>query len=385
MGGVKRMRNSTGMANTATGRARAARSSSPFSRIGVVAVTGLVLACASAVYGNVFSSGAYPSVGGFEDRFSAAPVPSTNLSAASHVVAKTQGRPQVALASLAPATASMQDITAVAPAEPAQEPSRAGLSREEFAARFAPRSVSVAPAPVAEAAPQVAAAPQPAARQQVAALVPLPSARPSEASAQVAARGSDKGPSLREIAQANRQASIAANNAPSKAASIFEKLFGKSEPLGAVLAFASPDGGVMSDGRDAPQNTGRYDRFTAVYDISARKVYLPDGTQLEAHSGLGPRMDDPRYVHERMRGATPPHLYDLSMREALFHGVEAIRLNPVGGAGAIHGRTGLLAHTYMLGPRGDSNGCVSFKDYQAFLRAFKNQQIKRLAVVASLD
>ncbi|MCK7473451.1 MAG: DUF2778 domain-containing protein [Rhodopseudomonas palustris] len=60
-------------------------------------------------------------------------------------------------------------------------------------------------------------------------------------------------------------------------------------------------------------------------------------------------------------------------------------LNPVGGAGAIHGRTGLLAHTYMLGPRGDSNGCVSFKDYQAFLRAFKNQQIKRLAVVASLD
>ncbi len=360
MGGVKRMRNSTGMANTATGRARAARPSSPFSRIGVVAVTGLVLACASAVYSNVFSSGAYPSVGGFEDRFSAAPVPTTNLSAASHVVAKTQGRPHVALASLAPATAPMQDITAVAPAEPAQEPSRAGLSREEFAARFAPRSVSVAPAPVPEAAPQVAAA-------------------------QVAARGSDKGPSLREIAQANRQASIAANNAPSKAASIFEKLFGKSEPLGAVLAFASPDGGVLSDGRDAPQNTGRYDRFTAVYDISARKVYLPDGTQLEAHSGLGPRMDDPRYVHERMRGATPPHLYDLSMREALFHGVEAIRLNPVGGAGAIHGRTGLLAHTYMLGPRGDSNGCVSFKDYQAFLRAFKNQQIKRLAVVASLD
>ena len=384
MGGVKRMRNSTGMANTATGRARASRPSSPFSRIGVVAVTGLVLACASAVYSNVFSGGAYPSVGAFEDRFSAA-----------HAVVKAQGRPHVALASLAPATAPMQDIVAVAPAEAVSEPARAGLSREDFAARFAPRSVSVAPAPVPEsapqvaaqqvAAPQIAAAPAPA-RQQVAALVPLPSARPGDAPApQVAARGSDKGPSLREIAQANRQASIAANNAPSKAASIFEKLFGKSEPLGAVLAFASPDGGVMSDGRDAPQNTGRYDRFTAVYDISARKVYLPDGTQLEAHSGLGARMDDPRYVHERMRGATPPHLYDLSMREALFHGVEAIRLNPVGGSGAIHGRTGLLAHTYMLGPRGDSNGCVSFKDYQAFLRAFKNQQIKRLAVVASLD
>ncbi|MCK7473453.1 MAG: hypothetical protein MZV49_07885 [Rhodopseudomonas palustris] len=57
----------------------------------MVAVTGLVLACAGAVYGNVFGSGAYPGVGGFEDRFSAAPVPTTNLSAASHVVAKTRG------------------------------------------------------------------------------------------------------------------------------------------------------------------------------------------------------------------------------------------------------------------------------------------------------
>jgi hypothetical protein len=38
----------------------------------------------------------------------------------------------------------------------------------------------------------------------------------------------------------------------------------------------------------------------------------------------------------------------------------------------------------MLGPKGDSNGCVSFKDYEAFLRAFRNGEIKRLAVVTSL-
>jgi hypothetical protein len=38
----------------------------------------------------------------------------------------------------------------------------------------------------------------------------------------------------------------------------------------------------------------------------------------------------------------------------------------------------------MLGPRGDSNGCVSFRDYNAFLKAFRNGEIKRLAVVASL-
>jgi hypothetical protein len=38
----------------------------------------------------------------------------------------------------------------------------------------------------------------------------------------------------------------------------------------------------------------------------------------------------------------------------------------------------------MLGPNGDSNGCVSFKDYDAFLRAFREGQVKRLAVVAKL-
>ena len=56
-----------------------------------------------------------------------------------------------------------------------------------------------------------------------------------------------------------------------------------------------------------------YDRWTAVYDISAHSVYLPDGTRLEAHSGLGNRLDDPRYVDEHDRGATPPHLYDLTL------------------------------------------------------------------------
>jgi len=48
------------------------------------------------------------------------------------------------------------------------------------------------------------------------------------------------------------------------------------------------------------------------------------------------------------------------------------------------GRTGLLAHTYMLGPKGDSNGCVSFRDYSAFLHAYLGQKIKRLAVVTHL-
>ena len=84
-----------------------------------------------------------------------------------------------------------------------------------------------------------------------------------------------------------------------------------------------------------------------------------------------------------MRGPTPPHLYELEPREASFHGVQALRLNPVG-EGGLYGRAGLLAHSYMLGRNGESNGCVSFKDYDAFLRAYLNGQIKRLAVVARL-
>jgi hypothetical protein len=75
-------------------------------------------------------------------------------------------------------------------------------------------------------------------------------------------------------------------------------------------------------------------------------------------------------------------LYELTAREELFHGVQALRLTPVGGGG-IFGRDGLLAHPYMLGPNGDSNGCVSFKNYEAFLQAFENGAVKRLVVVAS--
>ena len=156
------------------------------------------------------------------------------------------------------------------------------------------------------------------------------------------------------------------------------------------MAYASADVGSTSSLGQSQNNAlggslPRYDRTTAVYDISAHMVYMPDGTKLEAHSGLGSRLDDPRYVRERMYGPTPPHLYDLAPREALFHGVPALRLKPVGGEEAIFGRSGLLAHTYMLGPNGDSNGCVSFKNYQAFLQAYRNGEIKRLAVVARLD
>src|SRR5215475_12560575 len=71
------------------------------------------------------------------------------------------------------------------------------------------------------------------------------------------------------------------------------------------------------------------DSRTAIYDIAARTVYLPNGRRLEAHSGLGSQMDDARYVHVKRQGPTPPNTYKLIMREEPFHGVRAIRLVPV--------------------------------------------------------
>ncbi|WP_139044075.1 DUF2778 domain-containing protein [Allomesorhizobium alhagi] len=121
----------------------------------------------------------------------------------------------------------------------------------------------------------------------------------------------------------------------------------------------------------------------AVYDISAAKVYMPDGTVLEAHSGIGKMADNPRYAHVKMSGPTPPHTYNLKMREKRFHGVEAIRMLPVDGKNK-HGRDGFLTHSYLLrGGRAESHGCVAFKNYDRFLNAFKQGKIKQLVVVPS--
>jgi hypothetical protein len=125
------------------------------------------------------------------------------------------------------------------------------------------------------------------------------------------------------------------------------------------------------------------DAHTAVYDIEGHLVYLPNGKKLEAHSGFGKWLDDVRYVKEKGRGPTPPNVYRLALRESLFHGVQAIRLNPVNG-GKMYGRAGMLAHPYMLGPDGQSNGCVSLQDYPKFLEAFLSGKIDRLIVVPKL-
>jgi hypothetical protein len=198
--------------------------------------------------------------------------------------------------------------------------------------------------------------------------------------AKLAALGPSPRPSPRKRGDGEAKADAGLKPAkPTRPLSIRDRLWGSPVRLASLTP--------MDTAREADRGIPRppYDRQTAVYVITDKKVYLPDGTVLEAHSGFGDKMDDPRFVHVRMRGATPPHVYDLTMREALFHGVEALRMTPIGGESAIFGRDGILAHTYMLGRSGQSNGCVSFRDYDTFLDAYKAGKINRLAVIARLD
>jgi len=236
---------------------------------------------------------------------------------------------------------------------------------------------------VASADPQVKpqaaiGSPAPTVRQ-TAQSIPLPTPKPSEL------RVVPEKPTATAMATKPAALAIAAATANDSAkddapASIFSGL-----KHIASLAYAPSDGGLSRDKVTTLAALRGDDRAAAVYDIAAHVVYMPDGSKLEAHSGLGEYLDDPKYVSKRMRGATPPHTYDLSLRESPFHGVQAIRLTPVGGEDEIFGRDGLLAHTYMLGPRGDSNGCVSFRNYEAFLNAYRNNEVKRLVVVARLS
>ena len=194
----------------------------------------------------------------------------------------------------------------------------------------------------------------------VEAAIPLPRARPVLANLQPT--GSDP-------------ATVSSDNR-----TMFEKL-ADLVPMRFTLASLTPGDGLFSERKDL--TALGYDGQTAVYDISAQVVYLPNGTKLEAHSGLGSLMDNPAHINQRMVGATPPNVYDLKPREKLFHGVAALRMTPVG-ENEMHGRTGLLVHSYMLGPNGDSNGCVSIKEYDRFLAAYTNGEVKRLVVVPSL-
>jgi hypothetical protein len=371
-------------------RRKPSRKGIPQHFLGGVAIAGLVLGCAWTVYTNVIGASVYPSV---------------NSAAFEAPVVKN---PTVVAAR--PVRPAFDEIFASLPQQslviPAPENVASSLMFNERFAAAAPQGVEPRPveatklaeaSPPAEA-PKVVQAPKLAetAKPKIASpatqlALNVPARAPKEAEAKAADDKTAKasGSTVRDMAQRAKAAvmSIASNDKQT----MVEKLWGKQPAQNSLLAFASADasvtGSIIDTRSQNPMMGGAppYDRQTAVYDIAAKTVYLPDGTRLEAHSGLGSRMDDPKSSHVRMQGVTPPHIYELKPREALFHGVPALRLTPIGGDEKIYGRDGLLAHTYMLGPSGQSNGCVSFKDYYAFLDAYKNKGIRRLAVLAKVQ
>jgi hypothetical protein len=366
-------------------RRKSSRKSFPQYFLGGVAVAGLVLGCAWTVYTNVIGASIYPSVNGaaFE-----APVANHATTIAARPVqpafdeifASLEQRPLVMPAPENVASSLMFNERFAAAAAQG-EPSRAGEARPAETTKLAAVSPP-AEAPKTVETPKRAETPKPkvaAPATQLALNAPAPAPQePAKAS----------GNPLRDMAQRAKAAVMSIGS--TDRSNMVEKLWGK-QPSNALLAYASADasvtGSIIDTRSQNPMLGGSppYDRQTAVYDISAKMVYLPDGTRLEAHSGLGSKMDDVRSSHVRMQGVTPPHIYELKPREALFHGVPALRLTPIGGQDKIFNRDGLLAHTYMLGPSGQSNGCVSFKDYYAFLDAYKNKGIRRLAVLAKIQ
>jgi hypothetical protein len=145
---------------------------------------------------------------------------------------------------------------------------------------------------------------------------------------------------------------------------IFDKLFGDPDRAAKAVLAANPN--------------------AALYDIAKRAVYLPGGEKLEAHSGYGQYMDDLESMHRKDVGVTPPNVYAVSFREKPFHGVRALRMKPVGN-GNMFNRDGILAHSYLLGEAGGSNGCISVRDYDKFLQAYEEGKFSQIIVLRSAD
>jgi Tlde1 domain len=376
-------------------RRKPSRKGIPQHFLGGVAIAGLVLGCAWTVYTNVIGASVYPSVN--SAAFEAPAVKNPTVVAAPPVRPAFNeifaSLPQQSLVIPAPenVASSLMFNERFAAAAPQGQPSRAVDPQPVETTRLA-EATPQAEAPKAVQASKPAETPKPKVSTPATKLaLNVPATAPKETEAKAAEDKTAKasGSTVRDMAQRAKAAvmSIASNDKQT----MVEKLWGKQPAAGGFLAYASADasvtGSIIDTRSQNPMMGGSppYDRQTAVYDIAAKTVYLPDGTRLEAHSGLGSKMDDVRYSHVRMQGVTPPHIYELKPREALFHGVPALRLTPLGGEEKIYGRDGLLAHSYMLGPSGQSNGCVSFKDYYAFLDAYKNKGIRRLAVLAKIQ
>jgi len=290
------------------------------------------------------------------------------------------------------AQATSQPSAPTTPAMPPQQVAEAilktapplGAINQQLPAQLQPVSTlvadrgPVAPAPTAAAATIAAAAPpvKPTEMAMLPETVPAPLRRP-------------KGDPFREVLVGTKAEADADNDSAQKTEpkTIPLKSAPEKNAPKTVLAYARSQETMDDDEspsifRKRASLPGR-GSGVAVYDISSATVYLPSGEKLTAHSGRGENRDNPRSAHIKNRGVTPPNIYRLSPRESLFHGVEALRMTPVGG-NSMYGRDGFLAHTFMLRIRGDSSGCVVFQDYPRFLAAYKRGEIRTLIVLPTV-
>src|ERR1700730_5308012 len=198
----------------ASNRRRSSRNASSRNFLGGAAVACLVLGCAWTVYANIFAASVYPQLG--SANFDA-PVVRRPTALADRWPSPPAGTLVAALPEPAPIISAPETV-----------PSGPSLSFDDRFAAAAPQGV--APAPQVEAAKTAEAAKKetspPPAPAQVAAVAPAP-------------RPKTPGTTVRDMAQRAKAAvmSIAGADKPS----IFERLWGKPQSRGSLLAFASAD------------------------------------------------------------------------------------------------------------------------------------------------
>jgi len=115
------------------------------------------------------------------------------------------------------------------------------------------------------------------------------------------------------------------------------------------LASLTVDGGLFRQGPDLAslrlRQSYRGLRHLGACGLPAERL-KPGG----ALRNRQPEGRPPSTLACRTWARPPPAVYELKPRERLFHGVQALRMIPAEGS-TTNGRSGLLAHSYMLRPQ----------------------------------
>jgi len=251
----------------------------------------------SAPYSRLAGAGSFPGLAGIL-------MPSTETPDAALTTASIASAPQIPAVAVPsapqPPANRLSDSANGMPLPPARPAESVHIQvQHEAAARPAtPAAAAAPPAPKPATVTLASAAPSPFNLFQkgfMASDMPQPFQRPAAAPAPQA-------PAPREIASP----APPARPAPQQVAAVNPAT---TAPPNANLL---PKLSVAPQVRDYWLSLPGADSHTAIYDIVSHTVYLPDGEKLEAHSGLGNRLDDPRFASEKARGPTPPNAYDLT-------------------------------------------------------------------------